>query len=103
MATRTSLDDRGLTASDVLAPQRWASPLSRAGLGLDVACTKIAIDLQSLSGPGAVETIRRRGDCGTFSDRFFRHIADTEPGEQLHAHRRLGDGFYHPRKFGAAL
>ena len=59
MATRTSLDDRGLTASDVLAPQRWASPLSRAGLGLDVACTKIAIDLQSLSGPGAVETIRR--------------------------------------------
>ncbi len=53
------LKDRGLTASDVLAPQRWASPSTRAGLGLDVTCTKIAIDLQSLTIDSAGETLKQ--------------------------------------------
>lgn len=59
MIIAKGLDDRGLTASDVLAPQRWASPSTRAGLGLDVACTKIAIDLQSLSLAHADDVLRR--------------------------------------------
>jgi diguanylate cyclase (GGDEF)-like protein/PAS domain S-box-containing protein len=59
MMIARGISDRGLTASDVLAPQRWASPVARAGFGLDVACTKIAIDLQSLAPGDADEVIRR--------------------------------------------
>ncbi len=58
MSIGMGLDDRGLTASDVLAPQRWASPTTRAGFGLDVTCTKIAIDLHSLSARAPTDIIR---------------------------------------------
>lgn len=58
MLTASGHEKQILTASDVLAPHRWASPASRAGVGLDVACTKIAIDLQSLTPTDAETTIR---------------------------------------------
>jgi hypothetical protein len=53
------------TASDVFSSQFWSSRKG-AGLGLDVECTKAAVDLQSLSErtsdeviSGALETLRR--------------------------------------------
>ena len=74
------LNDRGLTASDVLAPQRWASPATRAGLGLDVTCTKIAIDLQSLTAANAAETLRNDLDLlreSTGTDTAFYAAYDS--------------------------
>jgi diguanylate cyclase (GGDEF)-like protein/PAS domain S-box-containing protein len=48
-----------LTASDVLSPQAW--PKQRGGLrpalGLDVICTKIAVDFQAMTADNALATI----------------------------------------------
>jgi diguanylate cyclase (GGDEF)-like protein/PAS domain S-box-containing protein len=48
-----------LTASDVLSPQTW--PKQRGGarpvVGLDVICTKIAVDFQAMSADNALATI----------------------------------------------
>lgn len=54
----TGVEDRGFTASDVLAPQRWAPSSSRASHGLDVTCIKVAIDFQNLAEASAVSTLR---------------------------------------------
>ncbi len=48
------------TASDVLSPQVWAARDRRAHVGLDITCTKIAVDFQSLSA-GELETTLRSG------------------------------------------
>src|SRR4029077_15775198 len=47
------------TASDVLAPQFWTGRSERPLPGLDVACTKIAVDFQNLQRANADETIRQ--------------------------------------------
>jgi diguanylate cyclase (GGDEF)-like protein/PAS domain S-box-containing protein len=47
------------TASDVLAPQFWTGRAERAPPGVDVACTKIAVDFQNLQRATADESIRR--------------------------------------------
>jgi diguanylate cyclase (GGDEF)-like protein/PAS domain S-box-containing protein len=48
------------TASDVLAPQFWAGrPEQRPMPGIDVVCTKLAVDLQNLQREHADETIRQ--------------------------------------------
>jgi len=47
------------SASDVLAPQFWIGKAERPMPGLDVACTKIAVDLQNMRQEGAEESIRR--------------------------------------------
>jgi diguanylate cyclase (GGDEF)-like protein/PAS domain S-box-containing protein len=47
------------TASDVLAPQFWTGRAERQPPGLDVACTKIAVDFQNLQRASADESIRR--------------------------------------------
>ena len=47
------------TASDVLAPQFWTGRAERPPPGLDVACTKIAVDFQNLQRASADESIRR--------------------------------------------
>jgi len=48
------------TASDVLAPQFWAGrPEQRPMPGIDVVCTKLAVDLQNLQRERADETIRQ--------------------------------------------
>ncbi|MGO9632960.1 MAG: EAL domain-containing protein [Steroidobacteraceae bacterium] len=46
-----------LTASDVLAPQTWTRRGLRPAVGLDVICTKVAVDFQSMSAANAVERI----------------------------------------------
>jgi hypothetical protein len=47
------------TASDVLAPQFWTGKAERAAPGLDMACTKIAVDFQNLTRETAEECIGR--------------------------------------------
>src|SRR5665213_1698818 len=47
------------TASDVLSTDVWSGKLSPAVVGIDVACTKIAVDLQNLSRDSADATIQR--------------------------------------------
>src|ERR1700722_20248666 len=47
------------SASDVLAPQFWIGKAERPAPGIDVACTKIAVDLQNLSREGADDCIGR--------------------------------------------
>src|SRR6185437_6597182 len=47
------------SASDVLAPQFWTGKAERLAPGVDVACTKIAVDLQNLTRDGAEECIAR--------------------------------------------
>ena len=44
---------RDLTASDILSPQLWSRSSNRPSLGLDVTCTKIAVDFQSMKSEGA--------------------------------------------------
>src|SRR3984885_10819688 len=48
-----------LSASDVLVPQFWTGKADRAAPGIDVACTKIAVDLQNLERDTADECIQR--------------------------------------------
>ena len=47
------------TASDVLAPQFWTGRVERPAPGLDVACTKIAVDFQNLRRATADESIHQ--------------------------------------------
>jgi diguanylate cyclase (GGDEF)-like protein/PAS domain S-box-containing protein len=46
-----------LTASDVLAPQSWPKRGARPIVGLDVVCTKIAVDFQSMTAGNAHDII----------------------------------------------
>jgi diguanylate cyclase (GGDEF)-like protein/PAS domain S-box-containing protein len=52
-------EEREYTASEILAPQRWASAPSGPPFGLDVTCTKIAVDFQNLE-PATAEAVVRR-------------------------------------------
>ncbi|MCZ8130720.1 MAG: EAL domain-containing protein [Steroidobacteraceae bacterium] len=54
--------DREFTASDILSPQRWSSTASRAVFGLDVTCTKIAVDFQNLAAGEAIRVVRANLD-----------------------------------------
>jgi diguanylate cyclase (GGDEF)-like protein/PAS domain S-box-containing protein len=46
-----------LTASDILSPQTWPKRGPRPIVGLDVICTKIAVDFQSMTAENALDTI----------------------------------------------
>ena len=49
-----------LSASDILAaPQFWVGRAERPVPGIDVACTKIAVDLQNMRQESAEESVRR--------------------------------------------
>lgn len=54
-----TVDDERFTVSDILAPGRWPSSGPRAGLGLEVACTKVSVDFQMLDPATADDVIRR--------------------------------------------
>jgi hypothetical protein len=47
------------TASDVLSTDVWSGKSPPAVVGIDVACTKIAVDLQNLRKGSADATIQR--------------------------------------------
>jgi diguanylate cyclase (GGDEF)-like protein/PAS domain S-box-containing protein len=46
-----------LTASDILAPQTWPKRGLKPIVGLDVICTKIAVDFQAMTADNALDTI----------------------------------------------
>jgi diguanylate cyclase (GGDEF)-like protein/PAS domain S-box-containing protein len=46
-----------LTASDILSPQAWPNRGTRPATGLDVICTKIAVDFQSMTAATAPDVI----------------------------------------------
>ena len=47
------------TASDILAADMWSGRAPKPVLGIDVACTKIAVDFQNMRRESADECIRR--------------------------------------------
>ncbi len=51
------------TASDVLSPQFWNKTAPRPSLGLEITCTKIAVDFQNLLPGRADEVIRQSLDA----------------------------------------
>ena len=46
-------------ASDILAPAFWSGRVEKAGPGVDVACTKISVDLQNLTRETAEAVLKR--------------------------------------------
>jgi diguanylate cyclase (GGDEF)-like protein/PAS domain S-box-containing protein len=68
------------SASDVLAPQFWTGRAERAAPGLDVACTKIAVDFQNMSRDSADDCIRRSLEIlreATSADATFALFLDS--------------------------
>jgi diguanylate cyclase (GGDEF)-like protein/PAS domain S-box-containing protein len=63
------------TASDVLSPQFWTGRAERTGPGIDVGCTKIAVDLQNMTRESADDCIRR--SLETFRDSTSADAAFT--------------------------
>src|SRR6516164_3011450 len=81
-----------LTASDVLASDIWTGRAPPPVLGLDVGCTKIAVDFQNLRRPTADECIHRNlerlaeltaSDCA-----FLALIAPDRTFSEIQAVRR---------------
>src|SRR5262249_11659762 len=69
------------TASDILSADAWNGRTTKPVLGLDVACTKIAVDFQNMRRPGVEETIRRNLELlreATAADCAFAAIFSTE-------------------------
>ncbi|HEV7714885.1 MAG TPA: hypothetical protein VGO53_04795, partial [Steroidobacteraceae bacterium] len=69
------------TASDILSADAWNGRTTKPILGLDVACTKIAVDFQNMRRPGLDETIRRNLELlreATESDCAFAAVLSTE-------------------------
>jgi diguanylate cyclase (GGDEF)-like protein/PAS domain S-box-containing protein len=70
-----------LTASDVLSPQTWPRRGIRPAVGLDVICTKIAVDFQTMTAATAAECILTNIELlreATRSDTAFHASFDTE-------------------------
>ena len=48
------------TASDILSADAWnGDKVPRAAIGVDVACTKIAVDFQNMRKEGVADCLRR--------------------------------------------
>jgi diguanylate cyclase (GGDEF)-like protein/PAS domain S-box-containing protein len=78
--SKAPVSSTDLTASDVLAPQFWTGRTDRPAPGIDVACTKIAVDLQNLTREGADECIRRSLETlrdATSADATFTALFDA--------------------------
>jgi diguanylate cyclase (GGDEF)-like protein/PAS domain S-box-containing protein len=78
--SKAPVSSTDLTASDVLAPQFWTGRTDRPAPGIDVACTKIAVDLQNLTREGADDCIRRSLETlrdATSADATFTALFDT--------------------------
>src|ERR1700689_3266437 len=61
MSTPTPLLDKpaDLTASDILSPNAWNGRTATPVVGLDVACTKIAVDFQNMRRESVDECMKR--------------------------------------------
>ncbi len=72
-----------LTASDILSPQTWPKRGIRPAVGLDVICTKIAVDFQSMTAVTALEVIGANLELlreATHADTAFHIHLDAESG-----------------------
>ncbi|GAC1677372.1 MAG: hypothetical protein NVS9B2_28320 [Steroidobacteraceae bacterium] len=72
-----------LTASDILSPQSWPKRSVHPAGGLDVICTKIAVDFQSMTAATAHETIGANLELlreGTRTDAAFHIQLEAESG-----------------------
>src|SRR5258708_12968776 len=72
-----------LTASDILSPQTWPKRGMRPAVGLDVICTKIAVDFQSMTAVTALEVIGANLELlreATRTDAAFHIHLDAESG-----------------------
>src|SRR6202789_2753944 len=73
-----------LTASDILSPQTWPKRGTRPAVGLDVICTKIAVDFQSMTAVTAPEVIGANLELlreATRTDAAFHIRIDAESGQ----------------------
>jgi diguanylate cyclase (GGDEF)-like protein/PAS domain S-box-containing protein len=73
-----------LTASDILSPQSWPKRGIRPAGGLDVICTKIAVDFQSMTAATASEVIGANLELlreSTRTDTAFHIHLDAESGQ----------------------
>src|SRR5271166_506435 len=69
------------TASDVLSPQTWSRRGTRSAVGLDVTCTKIAVDFQNMTAASASDCILANLELlreATRSDATFHVSLDAE-------------------------
>src|ERR1700733_6246793 len=72
-----------LTASDILSPQTWPKRGARPTVGLDVICTKIAVDFQTMTAATALDTIIVNLELlreATHVDAAFHIALDAEIG-----------------------
>jgi diguanylate cyclase (GGDEF)-like protein/PAS domain S-box-containing protein len=72
-----------LTASDILSPQTWPKRGIRPAVGLDVICTKIAVDFQSMTAATALAVIGANLELlreATRTDAAFHIQVDAESG-----------------------
>ncbi|HEX3847729.1 MAG TPA: EAL domain-containing protein [Steroidobacteraceae bacterium] len=72
-----------LTTSDILSPQAWPKRDNRPAVGLDVICTKIAVDFQSMTAVTALEVIGSNLELlreATRTDAAFHIPIDAETG-----------------------
>src|ERR1700689_2887601 len=70
-----------VTASDVLSPQTWPRRGIRPAAGLDVICTKIAVDFQSMTAGTAADCIFANLELlreATRADTAFHICLDTD-------------------------
>jgi diguanylate cyclase (GGDEF)-like protein/PAS domain S-box-containing protein len=72
-----------LTASDILSPQTWPVRGIRPAVGLDVICTKIAVDFQSMTAVTALDVVGANLELlreATRTDAAFHIRLDAESG-----------------------
>ncbi|MFZ2507908.1 MAG: EAL domain-containing protein [Steroidobacteraceae bacterium] len=73
------------TASDLLSPKLWQQPAQRPPLGIDITCTKVAVDFQNISAATADAVIRQNLDIlreATGTDAVFLALLDGN-GEHI--------------------
>ena len=73
-------EGRDFTASDLLSPQLWDRRAALAPLGIDVSCTKIAIDFQSLQAATAEAVLQQSTEIlrdATRADAAFIALYDA--------------------------
>jgi hypothetical protein len=73
------------TASDILSPKLWQQRAERPPLGIDITCTKVAVDFQNITAGNADAVIRQNLEVlreATNTDAVFLALLDAH-GERI--------------------
>ena len=73
------------TASDILSPKLWQQRAERPPLGIDITCTKVAVDFQNITAGNADSVIRQNLEIlreATNTDAVFLALLDGH-GERI--------------------